>query len=327
MKNPAYFRGQNQRRRYFEGWYFKCISADRKQALAFIPGMAIDAQGDRHAFLQVIDAVRGKTYKFDYPYEAFAAAKNQLSITVGDNHFGPEGLTVSVSRPRPHPQAWKEGIRYHGTLGGTLKFYQVQTFPTSPLRPSIMGPFAFVPRMECYHAVVHLSHRLSGRIQLDGQTLNFDGGRGYIEKDYGRSFPRTYLWLQASEFEGEDASFVFSRARIPFLGRSFPGFFAYLSDFSGVSACFATYNRARLQTWQVDRHQGRCHGILVGRDGKLEFSAAMQGGGKLRAPVSGAMDRTIQESITAFLELSYHDAQGALRFQAKSDHAGMEMSL
>ena len=62
MIKQAYFQGKNKKRRYFEGWYFKCISADRKQAIAIIPGMAIDPQGNRQAFIQVINAVTGKTW-------------------------------------------------------------------------------------------------------------------------------------------------------------------------------------------------------------------------------------------------------------------------
>lgn len=53
--NPERFQGWNKQRSYFEGWYFKVLNADASKAYAFIPGIAMDAQSNRHAFIQVLD--------------------------------------------------------------------------------------------------------------------------------------------------------------------------------------------------------------------------------------------------------------------------------
>jgi len=181
--------------------------------------------------------------------------------------------------------------------------------------------------MECYHAIVHLYHDLNGVIELDGERMDFSGGTGYIEKDYGRSFPRTYLWLQASHFNAGTASFVFSRARIPFLGSEFPGFFAYFTDFQNEKHTFATYNRSKLREWQVDAKSGTCSGLLTGPSGSLRFEAKMAGGGRLRAPVDGLMDREIIESITAVVQLTVWDRAGKVRYSGTSSEAGMEICI
>ena len=39
---------------FFEGWYYKVVSADEKHAFAFIPGIAMDADGKQQAFVQVL---------------------------------------------------------------------------------------------------------------------------------------------------------------------------------------------------------------------------------------------------------------------------------
>ena len=314
MRHPAYLQYQDHTKRYFEGWYFKCISQDRHHAIALIPGMAIDPDGQRHAFIQVINAESGQTWYFDYPFESFLAARDKLVIRVDTSLFQREGLALDIHHPT-------------GSVTGQLRFSQIREFPVSWHTPSIMGPFQFVPGMECYHAVIHLSHRIDGQIHINGEVFDFDGGAGYLEKDYGRSFPQSYVWLQASHFGHGDASFIFSRARIPWLGREFPGFFAYFTDFQGNTARFATYNCSKLSDWQVDPDSGTCSGILKGPAGQLKFSAQMVGGGTLRAPVDGSMHREIIESIRATVLVELTDHSGKRIYADRSTEAGMEICL
>jgi hypothetical protein len=314
MIKQAFLQGKNKHRRYFEGWYFKCISADRKHAIAIIPGMAIDPQGKKHAFIQVINAVNGKTWYHHFPYSEFSARSDDFDVEIENNGFNALGLSLNVDTGE-------------GSIKGRLTFDNVHPFPSGSKNPGIMGPFGVLPFMECYHAIIHLYHEIKGDIELDGEILNFNGGVGYIEKDYGRSFPKTYLWLQASHFETRNASFVFSRANIPFLGMEFPGFFAYFTDFKGITRRFATYNRSRLVKWEVDKEMGSCAGELEGPAGALAFSAKMAGGGTLRAPVDGLMDREITESITAAVWVRLTDQQGVVLFESTSSEAGMEICL
>lgn len=314
MIKQEYFQGSKRKRRYFEGWYFKCISGDRKHAIAIIPGMAVDPEGRKHAFVQVINAVSGKTWYHHFSYSEFQSPSDRFDVQIENNSFNARGLSLNIDTSE-------------GSIKGALTFTDTHLFPTSWYNPGIMGPFSFVPFMECFHAIIHLYHELQGEIFLDGEILNFNGGVGYIEKDYGRSFPKTYIWLQASHFEIRNASFVFSRANIPFLGSEFPGFFAYFTDFKNITVRFATYNHSRLSNWVVDSSKGTCSGELSGPAGSLIFKAQMAGGGRLRAPVDGLMDREIIESITAYVSLRLVNKQGTLIFESSSSEAGMELCL
>ncbi|NLT10811.1 MAG: hypothetical protein GXY06_00125 [Clostridiaceae bacterium] len=315
MRNPTYFRGSKKRRGYFEGWYFKCISRDRRHAIALIPGMAVDADGTKHAFIQVINATSGRTYYFRFDYADFQASPIQFDLKIGGNHFSSSGLTVDAAQA---------GV---GTMRGTLAFKEIHVYPTSPLHPGIMGPLSFIPNMECNHVIVHLTHRIDRQLVLDGEIFDFDDGIGYVEKDYGRSFPESYVWIQAGHFENSNASFVFSRANIPILGGHFPGFFAYYSDFGVNTVRFASYNFSSLKNWFVDINSGTCSGMLKGPSSTLTFQSEMFGGGILRAPVKGAMDREIIESIRARVTLRLTDKNGREIYRGVSSEAGMEISL
>jgi hypothetical protein len=307
------FQGRRRRRRYFEGWYFKCISADRRHAVAVIPGIASDPKGNRHAFIQIINAVSGKTYYFRFPYDQFESPEDRFSVRIGENAFDSSGLSLSL-------------YSEEGSVCGQLKFANIRAFPVSRLRPGIMGPLTFVPFLECYHAIVHLSHSICGQITLDGESLDFTGGSGYIEKDYGRSFPRKYIWIQAGHFANGNAAFVFSRARIPFRIGSFTGFFGYFTDFRHMTLLFASYNGSRLHSFQVDPEAKTCSGVLTNRHGALEFRAEMSGGGRLRAPVDGLMSREIIESITALVAVVVRNAKGQILYEGQSGEAGMEIA-
>ena len=312
MSDPANFKGLRQKKRYFEGWYFKCISADRKHAIAVIPGMAIDPQGVRHSFIQVINAVSGKTWYYHFPYAEFHSHTDRFEVLISNNSFCSSGFSLDIDT-------------VEGQISGSLSFFDIHRFPTHWYNPGIIGPFSFVPFMECRHAIIHLYHGLQGSLKLDGEIMDFTDGVGYIEKDYGRSFPRTYLWLQASHFNIGNASFVFSRASLPFLGHEFPGFFAYFTNFHDISVRFATYNRSRLYNWQVDPVKGTCSGELRGPSGNLTFQSQMAGGGRLRAPVDVLMNREIIESITASVSIRLTDVHGRLLFEGASSEAGMEI--
>ena len=108
------------------------------------------------------------------------------------------------------------------------RFFDIVPFPKKMLAPGIMGPYSFVPWMECYHGIVNIHQKLKGNLNIAGDNISFDGGEGYVEKDWGRSFPEAWVWIQANHFDDKDTSFMFSIAKIPWFGSSFVGFIHWL---------------------------------------------------------------------------------------------------
>jgi len=91
-----------------------------------------------------------------------------------------------------------------------------------------MGPYTFAPFMECNHGIVSMDHGISGSLVINGEEIDFTGGRGYIEKDWGHSFPSAYIWMQSNHFAANGISFKASVARIPWLTGNFTGFISGL---------------------------------------------------------------------------------------------------
>ena len=70
--HPEIFQGHTSKQKYFEGYYYKLVSADEQHAIAVIPGIAIYDKADRHAFIQLIDGVGQVTSYHRFPLDQFS---------------------------------------------------------------------------------------------------------------------------------------------------------------------------------------------------------------------------------------------------------------
>ncbi|MDZ7820449.1 MAG: tocopherol cyclase family protein [Candidatus Marinimicrobia bacterium] len=195
--------------------------------------------------------------------------------------------------------------------------------PAYLLSPGIMGWFGFVPFMECYHGVVSMQHRVSGTLHYNNEKYHFNTGAGYIEKDWGRSFPQSWVWMQANPFKNSDASFMLSIARIPWMGHEFTGVIGYLYH-QGKVRRFATYLGDRVRELRFKNDELR---ITLGkRKRHLTVTATPNGGGQLAAPVKGKMDRSMKESLNGILQVELKDAHNGVLFSDHTSLAGLEIS-
>ncbi len=332
LLNPEIFQGARRKRRYFEGWYIKSIQrnaapgaspetasgvATGDTGLALIPGVAAGEGGaNAHAFLQLISAGTGWSRWLEFPRDAFSFRDDRFEVGLDGSRFSSQGVALSVDRP---------DIR----IDGELAFDRIRPYPKTLFHPGIMGPYSFVPSMECRHGVVHLSHRVTGEIRVrsaDAPDLafRFPSGEGYIEKDWGRSFPSRWVWLQANHFEREGLSVMFSIADIPWIGRSFVGFLSFVMDGDRTDR-FTTYNHARIESFAADEGTGRIRVVLSRRGRTLEIGAETAASSLLRAPRNGFMDRMIRESISARVTVRYRDRDGRVLFEGESPYAGLEI--
>jgi hypothetical protein len=186
-----------------------------------------------------------------------------------------------------------------------------------------MGWFAYIPFMECYHGVLSLDHSVEGRLTIGKTAVDFSGGRGYIEKDWGASFPRGWVWMQTNHFSEEGVSLTASVARIPWLGYAFPGFLAGLWH-RGRLYRFASYTGAAVEHLAVT---DTCVTLAM-RDGRhrLEVEATRSGGGLLHAPFRIAMVQRLLESLTAEISVRLTDRRtGREIYSGTGINAGLEI--
>ncbi|HUW68595.1 MAG TPA: tocopherol cyclase family protein [bacterium] len=310
--NPVPFQGASRKPPYFEGWYFKNVSADMRTIYSFIPGISRDAT-DPHAFIQVLNGANGASSYVRFDSSAFSYDKRKFVIAIGDNRFAADSIELAIDAA---------DISVHGAL----RYDGLSPFPSSLCAPGIMGWYSYIPSMECKHAVVSADHSIAGSLDIDGVVHDFGGGTGYIEKDWGTSFPESWIWLQCNNFKRDRLSLFLSVAKIPWLGRFFLGFICFVYV-DGRYYTFATYNRSTIMS--IDFKDSVLRVSLGNRAYRLDITAVQGAGGHLKAPVGssrdGVMSRVIKESINSWVEFELFDAAGTSMVRDQGGAAGLEI--
>ncbi len=305
--NPENFQGWGKKRNYFEGWYFKVLNREETTALAIIPGVAMDKNGSRHAFIQVLDG-RKKTAEYHkFEYDSFIASGNRFHVSIENNHFSEDSITLDLPE-----------------IKGKLCFSGNVPWPKPWYSPGIMGPYSFVPFMECYHGIVSMDHSITGKLEFNGAPVDFGGGRGYIEKDWGSSFPEGYIWLQTNHFDEPGISVKASVAKIPWLRSSFVGFISgfWLKD---KLIKFTTYNGSELK--KVKAGKEKVEITLGNKSYLLDIIVERDTATSLASPLKGDMGGRIEESMLSKLEINLADAKsGKSLYQGRARNAAVEVA-
>ncbi len=318
---PEAYHGFGKRPPFFEGWYFKMVDATEQHRYAVIPGVFIGREpGSSHSFVQTLDGATGHSTYHRYPFEAFVAARDKLDIRVGPNHFCRDAISLDIGN---HPAGVSSPKQ---TIQGELHFVGGHPWPVTLTSPGIMGWYALVPFMECYHGVLSFDHTIWGQLVVNGKALDFSGGRGYIEKDWGQSFPKAWIWMQSNHFATPGTSVTASVAVIPWLRGAFNGFIAGLWH-AGRLYRFATYTGARLERQDITDHTVTLHYVDRGARGyRLEIVATRAHGGLLHSPERVAMLQRVMESLTASIQVRLVEiSSGRVLFADTGRHAGLEV--
>lgn len=305
--HPENFHGWNKTKRYFEIWNYKLLSFDKKSIISIIPGMSIDQNGKKQAFIQIINGISLESEYYPFDADTFQAHPKKFELKIGENFFSDSKIQLL------HPE-----------LKAKLSFNEHIRWPSNSFSPGVMGPFSFLPFLECYHGVLSLDHEIEGEISFLGKTYDFNGGRGYIEKDWGHSFPSSYIWMQCNHFSKKEISFITSIAKVPFTGSYFRGFFAAIW-FQEKLVQFNNYNFSKI----VKCENSNEHLILEleNKDYKLRVEGLAGDTVPFSSPVLGFMDGRINKSLTSKLELSLFDKRKkTIVFKDIGEPAGLETS-
>jgi tocopherol cyclase len=309
---PAAYHGHGKKPPFFEGWYYKLVDATGEHRYAIIPGVFLSDDPDQHhAFVQVLDGTTGHSTFHRYPADEFWAAEGELNLHIGPNRFTAEQLWLDIDAP-------ERSVR------GQLHFEGLTPWPVTLTSPGIMGWYAWAPFMETYHGVVSLDHRIGGALWVNGLPVDLTGGRGYIEKDWGKSFPAAWIWFQTNHFEQSGTSLTASVAIIPWLRGSFPGFIVGLWH-EKVLYRFATYTGSRIEKLEIADEAVTW--VICDQHHRLEMRAIRAEGGLIQAPTTVDMGRRIAETLSTRVETALYTLEGGrscLIFQDTGRHAGLE---
>ena len=267
----------------------------------------MDEKGNRQAFIQFLDGKARTSEYHKFPFEDFNPENSPFNIRIKENLFRLDEIILDLPN-----------------LKGNLTFNKQVPWPTSWRSPGIMGPYSFVPFMECYHGILSMDHDISGELNYQGKTIDFTGGKGYMEKDWGKSFPSAYTWMQTNHFSKAGISFKSSIANIPWLGSSFTGFIAGLW-YDEKLYQFTTYNSTKLVKCFIDKSNVEFE--LENKHHLLKVLAKREEATELASPIMGLMDGKIEESMSSEIQVRLFDKKNNITiFDDTGRNAALEVA-
>ncbi|CAF3241489.1 unnamed protein product [Rotaria socialis] len=286
---------------FFEGWYYKIVLNDYENTLVVIPGVHMN-DSNRHSFIMI--AYGNISHYFRFPYETISSATDEFHFTIDNkkNIFSYDQLIVDV-KPNNDDDA-TESFQLNLTLSSNLLVPDLFW-----ILPGTMGPYSWIPTMQCYHHVLSMKTTIHGSMQMNQNAKQTISGIGYIEKDWGNSFPSIWIWGQANQWEHlpatSSASIFFSLALIPwYFNLEFAGFlivFEHNNEFYR----FNTYLQSIIHDLMIDpdTHEISFDVYDVLFQYKLHVSSYSNGlnnidGALLYGPRSDRMIKYVKELLT-----------------------------
>lgn len=126
--------------------------------------------------------------KINYIYKKFAknefisTSNNEFKISISNNMFSLKEISLNIN----------DGI---DNITGTVSFNNVLKWPDTLINPGSMGYYNFIPFMQCYSQISVMDMDLQGSLYINGEEIDFNGGKGYIEKNWGSDFPYSWIWV------------------------------------------------------------------------------------------------------------------------------------
>jgi hypothetical protein len=310
--NPDIYHGFKKKGPFFEGWYYK-ITTLGGSTFAFIPGVFItESLKDSFSFIQVFNGDDASLSIIKFPYCAFHAASKTFDILISENNFSSEKMFLNLQDNSV-------------ICTGQILISNIQKWSDSILNPGSMGFYNYLSFMQCYSQVCAMSGTLKGSLLINNRVYDFTGGKLYIEKNWGRSFPYSYIWYQCNNFQDKSLSVTCSIGHIPMPLGSFTGFLIglYLGN---KFIKFTTINRSNLT---LDFENAAI--TITAKNSKytliLKCSYNESTFAKLYAPTGTSMAPIAKETLSAASKLILKDNNtDDIVVESRGDSAGVEFA-
>lgn len=288
----------------FEGWFSKIDDQENDLMLSVIWGYSTH-KATKHAFIQFTNSLLHKTTYIRYPLEEMKWQKEPFVLQIGNNELSEKGMKLDFEI---------EGV----PVQGDFLFGSLTPIRTSFLKPNIMGWLTHFPN-ECNHSIISMYHSVNGNLKIGKDSWDLWEADGYMEKDWGTSFPREYVWAHANGWDS--SALVFSYATVPVLGRFAKGFFLVFHH-EGYEYRFSSIEGARMMNFEVSKDAFKA----TVKKGKyvVKLKARQSNPVELASPSKGEMSQRIKESLDGNIEIIMM-VKGKETLNLTSDRASIDV--
>jgi hypothetical protein len=180
-----------------------------------------------------------------------------------------------------------------------------------------MGYSYYIPTLPCYHSVLNKSHLISGEIQYPDNNYLLDNALGYMEKNWGTSFPDNYFWMHAVDPTNPSISLLFSQAEIKWLGKSFIKHIGHLRlngeelDLKMLAQFEVTYDFLNEDNPKI---------ILKSKQIKLELSFGTSQKYVFKGPAVGKLSRDILHHSDTLIDLKIYQNSEIKQYKLRGNY-------
>lgn len=264
----------------FEGFYFKGYS--NENIFIIICGYT-KSKNNTVAFLQATIPGEKVNY-YEYPLDQLITTKKLFTFKIGRNSFSKNGIIIN-----------EDGCNIN------IRFNDFDSWPRTVLSPSIMGSLSHVPKVECKHDVISPHLSMEGNVQINATQLEINRGIGYIDKNWGRSFPKRYFWGHLNGFSDPSISLQFAKG-VPSWGPlRIPVHIGFLRINDELHV-FRSWKKEKMTMINV----GHFEILIENKNWKIRIELKIGHSLKLRAPIEGELIDNIVEYAggEAFVQIS-----------------------
>ena len=299
---PTSLQGNFDRDNYFEGWFQKIYSAQHRASFIIIYGYATRNAFDKFGFIQLLIPNRAPEIVYFAKDEISCDPRHHI-VRMGKNTLSTNNIEIRTANM---------DIRLN-----LINNHPIRTFKNT------MGYNYYVPSLPCYHSVLNTRHRVTGEIQYEKVEYTLHSETGYLEKNWGRSFPERYFWMHAVDPMDAEVSLLFSQAEIKWLGRKFIKHVGHLHfeenkiDLRALQNCSISMAPLRKDHLSI---------YMRSKTLQLEIDIAIGQGVLFKGPNQGSLSKDILHHTDALIDvrLSWQDKKRQFRLVGNIEHIGGE---
>jgi tocopherol cyclase len=299
--HPEFFHSRKNKRIYFENWLFKLVSEDRNSVLVIIP--VLELGSNQRCYVEFMDGISGETCVAYFDLSELFASKTEMNFKFEDTTFSKKGISLNINR---------KGL----LASGRIEFGEFMKYPSRGIKRNLMSYFSFLPFQHLYYAVISMQHKINGSITMNKHTFNFDNGTGFIEKTWGKYYPKSWLYIGCNTFTVPDTYFLITVSTVnlgftKILGNV--GYFYY----KGKLINLGFYTKTKFTKFD---HQGKILLVeLTKGEHRIEITLIPRNKGKIKIP-SATENRYVFESADSTLHLNYY-VHNDLILSTEGEHA------
>jgi tocopherol cyclase len=324
----------NLDRGFFEGWYFRLTLPKIGESFAFMYSIEDPSGNDPHSGSTAQILGIGEEYLWcTFPdVQKFWADKDNLAL----GHWGETNLTIlpqllSIDEfDRGITQGYQVTATLHqGSLPEQNCRWCYQTVPvygwgqSQQLQQATAGWLSLLPIFEPGWQVLMAHGLATGWIEWQGKRYEFNNAPAYSEKNWGRSFPEQWFWINCNSFDdsvglaltagGGKRKVLWMTEEVGMIGIHYRGKFYE----------FVPWNAQidwQIQPWGEWRMQASNQDFQVELTGTTE-----QAGTMVRTPTAQGLSLSCRDTLKGRLQLDLRTRDGVQIVTATSLLAGLEV--